>query len=74
VIPGQVQYAEGLSTRRTSLIRKQSRTCVSDLATCPLRARQESQERYLTGIRGQLQMLPDLRRGGQRGVTVQFPS
>jgi hypothetical protein len=39
-----------------------------------LRARQESQERYLAGTHGQSEMPPDLRRGGQRGVTVQFPN
>jgi len=46
----------------------------SDSAACPLRARRESQERYLTGTHGQSQMPPDLRRGGQRGVTIRFPS
>jgi hypothetical protein len=47
---------------------------VADLPACPLRARRQSQEQYLTGTHGQPQMLPDLLRGGQRCVTVQFPS
>jgi hypothetical protein len=38
------------------------------------RARQTSQQRYLMGTHGQPQMLPDLPSGGQRGVTIQFPS
>jgi len=41
---------------------------------CPLRARRESKERYLTGTDGQPRMLPYLRSAGQRGMTIRFPS
>ena len=41
---------------------------------CPFRSRRESQERSLTGSHGQPRMPPDLRRRGQRGMTIQFPS
>lgn len=40
---------------------------------CALRARRQGQERYVTGTYGQPQMPSDLRRNGQRGMTIQFP-
>jgi hypothetical protein len=36
------------------------------LGTCPLRARWESQERYLAGTHGQPNMVVDLQHTGQR--------
>ena len=47
---------------------------LSDRAACPLRARPESQERYLAVTHGQPVMATDLRGRGQRDVTIQFPS
>ena len=74
VIPGQVQYAAGLSAPLNSPDKEAIEGSASDVEACPLLARQESQGRYLTGTYGQPQMPPELGRGSQRVVTIRFPS
>jgi hypothetical protein len=53
---------------------RQLRHVTRQTLACPLRARREGQERYLTDTHGQPQALLDVRCNGQRGTTIQFPS